>query len=102
MALSRDGRGEAVFDLALRLALVAGIAAGGTLVVAAPVLITTVYGQDFGTAADCLPWLGLAFVGVSLGTVCTSVNVAVGGVRRLLRPVAVIGVTSLLLHFRLQ
>ncbi|MEO3770025.1 flippase [Micromonospora sp. B9E7] len=78
-----------VFSLATRTGAVIGVGTAVMLIALAPALVAYLYGDEFGPAVAPLVLLAVAFVGVTLGYVGTTICSALG----LVRPIAVLTVS---------
>lgn len=85
---------SAVIRLALLVALLAGLA----IAVFSGVVVEVVYGRSFEGAAQVLEVLGIAFVGITLGYVGSTICFATGRVKRQIPFVAALGAISLCLQ----
>ncbi|NJP32138.1 flippase [Micromonospora thermarum] len=89
-SMSMDAhRRSLIFSLAARTGVVIGAGTAVLLIALAPALVAYLYGDDFGPAVTPLMLLAVAFVGVTLGYVGTTICSALGVVR----PIAVLTVS---------
>ncbi|MFC3504755.1 oligosaccharide flippase family protein [Micromonospora krabiensis] len=91
-------RRNVIFSLATRTGVVVGAGTAVLLIALAPVLVAYLYGDDFGPAVRPLVLLAVAFVGVTLGYVGTTICSALGVVR----PIAVLTVAVAVLNVAAQ
>ncbi|GIJ80070.1 Membrane protein involved in the export of O-antigen and teichoic acid [Micromonospora phaseoli] len=98
-SMSMNGhRRNLVFSLATRTGMVVGVGSAVMLVALAPVLVAFLYGEDYGPAVRPLMLLAVAFVGVTLGYVGTTICSALGVVR----PIAVLTVSVAVVNLAAQ
>ncbi|CCH16352.1 oligosaccharide flippase family protein [Micromonospora lupini] len=91
-------RRNLIFSLATRTGAVIGAGTAVLLIAVAPALVTYLYGDDFGPAVTPLLLLAVAFVGVTLGYVGTTICSALG----LVRPIAVLTVSVAVVNLAAQ
>ncbi|MFE9691457.1 oligosaccharide flippase family protein [Micromonospora sp. NPDC005806] len=98
-SLSMDAhRRNVIFSLATRTGVVIGAGTAVMLIALAPTLVAYLYGDDFGPAVTPLILLAVAFVGVTLGYVGTTICSALGVVR----PIAVLTVSVAVVNLAAQ
>ncbi|MFU8852579.1 oligosaccharide flippase family protein [Micromonospora sp. SL1-18] len=91
-------RRNLIFSLATRTGVVIGAGTAVMLIALAPALVAYLYGDDFGPATMPLILLAVAFVGVTLGYVGTTICSALGVVR----PIAVLTVSVAVVNLAAQ
>ncbi|MFF5177737.1 flippase [Micromonospora sp. NPDC000316] len=91
-------RRNLIFSLATRTGTVIGVGTAVLLIALAPALVAYLYGDDFGPAVTPLLLLAVAFVGVTLGYVGTTICSALG----LVRPIAVLTVSVAVVNLGAQ
>lgn len=91
-------RRNLIFSLATRTGVVIGAGTAVMLIALAPALVANLYGDDFGPAVPPLILLAVAFVGVTLGYVGTTICSALGVVR----PIAVLTVSVAVVNLAAQ
>ncbi|MFR9775981.1 flippase [Micromonospora sp. MS34] len=91
-------RRSLIFSLATRTGAVIGVGTAVMLIALAPALVDYLYGDDFGPAVTPLILLAVAFVGVTLGYVGTTICSALGVVR----PIAVLTVSVAVVNLAAQ
>lgn len=82
----------------IRLALLVAIGSGLTLAIFSRVIVTLIYGAAFEEAAQVLEVLGVAFIGITLGYVGSTICFAIDRVKRQIPFVAALGAVSLSLQ----
>lgn len=82
----------------IRLTILIAVGSGLALALFSPVIITLIYGADFQKAAPVLEVLGVAFIGITLGYVGSTICFAIDRVKRQIPLVAVLGAASLTLQ----
>ncbi|MFC0508348.1 oligosaccharide flippase family protein [Micromonospora costi] len=98
-SLSMDAhRRNLIFSLAARTGAVVGAGTAVLLIALAPALVAYLYGDDFAPAVTPLILLAVAFVGVTLGYVGTTICSALGVVR----PIAVLTVSVAVVNLAAQ
>ncbi|MDG4792863.1 flippase [Micromonospora sp. WMMD1082] len=91
-------RRNLIFSLAARTGVVIGAGTAVLLIALAPALVGYLYGDDYGPAVTPLMLLAVAFVGVALGYVGTTICSALG----LVRPIAVLTVSVAVVNLAAQ
>ncbi|UKA57996.1 oligosaccharide flippase family protein [Arthrobacter sp. FW306-2-2C-D06B] len=82
----------------IRLSVIVAIGSGLMIALFSDVIVRLIYGDAFGNSARVLEVLGLAFVGITLGYVGSTLCFAIDRVKRQIPFVAVLGVLSLMLQ----
>ena len=88
-------RRHVLFSLATRVGMVVGVGTGLMMAVLAPVLVAYLYGSAFDPAVRPLLWLALAFVGICLGWVGTTISSALGQAKPIAMVTVPVAVVSL-------
>ncbi|SBT55140.1 oligosaccharide flippase family protein [Micromonospora narathiwatensis] len=98
-SLSMDAqRRNLIFSLATRTGAVIGAGTAVMLIALAPALVGYLYGDDFAPAVRPLVLLAVAFIGITLGYVGTTICSALGVVR----PIAVLTVSVAVVNLAAQ
>jgi O-antigen/teichoic acid export membrane protein len=84
-----EGRRRTILSLATRMAAVVGVGVAGMLISLAPQLISIIYGAEFKPAVRPLVLLAIAYVGIPVGYVGSTILSALGKAK----PIALVTVT---------
>lgn len=82
----------------IRLSVIVAIGSGLMIALFSELIVRLIYGESFGNSARVLEVLGLAFVGITLGYVGSTLCFAIDLVKRQIPFVAILGALSLMLQ----